>query len=578
MKQRGFALPIIIFISTAVMIAGLATLQVVVSLRSYGLSQYYIKIAEEAAEAGTVYASACLENNSRVQTWGADDNNVATTPNPLTQDTYCNGTDYLPGTSVLVANDSRIKTEFIVGNLDYVSSNATQVYSVQISAKGFAKIKTGSTSSVTKTYQATVKKTIVWNTSLNSSRSVSGTYRTCTIMSGSVYCWGRNARGQLGNGQSTGGNPENPSTADSYIPVKVRKDTGVLAGKVVDDMFAAQFHNCALASGKVYCWGWNNNGQLGQGTTTDSSVPVEVKGALLGKTVTAIGGSGNTSCAIAEGKIYCWGSNSSGTVGVNTATSYYTTPQLVVAGNTATTLPTSYTATKLSTSGSRSYLMCAIADSKAYCWGPNEVGQVGDGTTTTPRRLPTKVLDTGVLSGKTITSISQDGYIDSASGAYPHVCVVASGALYCWGENNSGQLGRAAGNTTDSSSPVAVYASGVLSGKTIQDVGAGLRHTCALAGGEVYCWGLNSSGQVGDNTTTTRYVPVKVYQEANVLQGITVNNIGAGANRGCAVTANAKAFCWGLNSDGQIGDGTLINRTKPTESLFLRPKNNQYIY
>lgn len=578
MKQRGFALPVIIFMSTAIMIAGLATLQVVVSLRAYGLSQYYIKIAEEAAEAGTIYASACLENNNRTQTWGADDNNPVTTPNPLTQDTYCDGTDYQPGTSVLVANDSRIKTEFIVGNLDYVSSNATQVYSVQISAKGFAKIKTGATSSVTKTYQATVKKTIVWNTSLNSSRSVSGTYRTCTIMSGSVYCWGRNARGQLGNGQSTGGNPENSSSADSYIPVKVRKDTGVLAGKVVDDMFAAQFHNCALASGKVYCWGWNNNGQLGQGNTTDSSVPVEVKGALLGKTVTAIGGSGNTSCAIAEGKIYCWGSNSSGTVGVNTTTSYYTTPQLVVAGNTSTTLPSSYTATKLSTSGSRSYLMCAIADGKAYCWGPNEVGQVGDGTTTTPRRLPTKVLDTGVLSGKTITSISQDGYIDSASGAYPHVCVVANGSLYCWGENNSGQLGRAAGNTTDSSSPVAVYASGVLSGKTIQDVGAGLRHTCALAGGEVYCWGLNSSGQVGDNTTTTRYVPVKVYQETNVLQGITVNSIGAGANRGCAVTANAKAFCWGLNSDGQIGDGTLINRKKPTESLFLRPKNNQYIY
>ena len=343
-------------------------------------------------------------------------------------------------------------------------------------------------------------------------------------------------------------------------------------------MFAAQFHNCALASGKVYCWGWNNNGQLGQGNTTDSSVPVEVKGALLGKTVTAIGGSGNTSCAIAEGKIYCWGSNSSGTVGVNTTTSYYTTPQLVVAGNTSTTLPSSYTATKLSTSGSRSYLMCAIADGKAYCWGPNEVGQVGDGTTTTPRRLPTKVLDTGVLSSKTITSISQDGYKDSASGGYPHVCVVASGSLYCWGENNSGQLGRAAGNTTDSRSPVAVYASGVLSGKTIQDVGAGLRHTCALADGEVYCWGLNSSGQVGDNTTTTRYVPVKVYQETNVLQGITVNSIGAGANRGCAVTVNAKAFCWGLNSDGQIGDGTLINRKKPTESLFLRPKNNQYIY
>ena len=578
MNKKGFALPVIIIISSSLMVASLATMQIVLSLRSYNLSQYYIKIAEEAAEAGTVYATACLENNARAQTWGADDNNPLTTPNPLTQDTLCDGTDYLPGTSVLVADDNRIKTEFVVGNLDYISSNATQVYSVQISAKGLAKIKTGSTTSITKTYQATVKKTIVWNTSLNSQRSVSGTYRTCSIMSGSVYCWGRNARGQLGNGQSTGGNPENPSTADSYIPVKVRKDSGVLAGKVVTDMFAAQFHNCALAEGKVYCWGYNNQGQLGQGNTTDSSVPVEVGGALTGKTVTAIGGTGNVSCAIAEGKIYCWGNNAYGSVGVNNATSYYTTPQIVVAGNTATTLPTSYTATKLSTSGSRSYLMCAIADAKAYCWGPNQVGQVGDGTTTSPRRLPTKVVDTGVLSGKTITSISQDGYIDVASGGYPHVCVVASGSVYCWGENNSGQLGRAAGNTTDSNVPVAVYSSGVLSGKTIDDAGVGLRHSCVLAGGEVYCWGLNSSGQVGDNTTSTRYVPVKVYQEPGVLQGISVLAIGAGANRGCAVAATAKAFCWGLNSDGQIGDGTLINRLKPTESLFLRPKNYQYMY
>lgn len=578
MKQRGFALPVIIFMSAAIMVLGLATLQIVVSLRSYSLSQYYIKLAEEAAEAGTVYATACLENNSRLQTWGADDNNPATLPNPLTQDSNCDGTDYQVGISVLVANDNRIKTEFSVGNLDYVSSNATQVYSVQISAKGYAKIKTGSSSSITKTYEATVKKTILWKPNLSGERSVSGTYRTCAIMSGSVYCWGRNARGQLGNGKYTGGDPERASSVDSNIPVKVRKDSGVLAGKAVDDMFAAQFHNCALAGGKVYCWGLNNDGQLGQGNTTDSSVPVEVKGALLGKTVTAVGGTGNVSCAIAEGKIYCWGSNDYGTIGVNSTAAYYTTPQQVVAGNTATTLPASYNATQLSTSGSRSYLMCAIANGKAYCWGPNEIGQVGDGTTTGPRRLPTKVVDTGALAGKTVTSIAQDGYPVIGSGGYAHVCAVASGALYCWGENNDGQLGRALNNTTDSSVPVAVYTGGALGGKTVQDVAVGLRHSCALADGEVLCWGFNSSGQVGDNTTTSRRVPVLVYQEANVLQGIPVVGVGAGANRGCAVASTAKAYCWGLNRDGQIGDGTFINRRKPTESLFLRPKNNQYIY
>lgn len=583
MKQRGFALPLVIITTSAMFIVTLALLQTVSSIRSLSLSQYYVKLAEEAAEAGVTYATACLENNNRQQTWGPNASGGTARPN-LTQDTDCTGADLGVEYSVLVADDNRIKTEFEVGNLDFSSGNATQVNSVQVSAKGYARIKLGTSSGITRTYEATMKKTIVWNTSLEGQRSVSGTYRTCAIMSGSLYCWGRNARGQLGNGKYAGTNPENSSPVDSNIPVKVLKQNGVLAGKIVEDVFSAEFHNCALAEGKVYCWGYNAYGQLGIGNTTDSAVPVQVGGALAGKVVTAIGGSGDTSCAIAEGKIYCWGRNYYGTVGVNSTTTSFTTPQAVATG-TGSNLPSSYVATKLSTSGSRSNNMCAIADDQAYCWGENSRGSVGDNTTTT-RRQPTRVYqESGLLLNKKVIDISQDGFTPGIQ-SQPHVCVVATdmdgsnGKAYCWGDNDYGQLGNnSSGSSSRSLRPVAVRANpgDQLYNKTVTGIAVGLNHSCAIADGSVYCWGLNFSGQIGDNTTIQRRVPQAVVSVEGGLLNKTISSIGGGSNRSCAV-ADAKTYCWGRNSEGQIGDGTLIDRRVPTESLFLRPKNNEYIY
>lgn len=570
-KSSGFSLPIIIIVAASTIMVILTLLTTTQSTRSYLTNLYYVRLAEEAAEAGATYAEACLEINNRIQTWG-------NTPSTyLTQSSDCTGNQAAFPNNSVIALSNELQSRFTVGNLEQQSSG-----SVQIAATGYVDVKYGGGSVVAHTYIGSVKKTVTWATDLVSSRSVSGTNRTCAIMSGSVYCWGYNAYGQLGNGQYLGtGNIESSSSIDSNIPVKVKKEAGKLSGKVVVDLFAAQYHSCALTSdGKVYCWGYNAQGQLGNGTFTSNGAPYEVGGALASKVVTAIGGSANTSCAITEGKIYCWGSNTNGLLGNNVGSGSYNTPQPVVAGNTSTTLPSTYTATAISTSGSRSNTLCAIANGKAYCWGNNYVGEVGDGTSNNKRNLPTKVVDTGVLSGKTVTAISQDGYPTEGNGGVAHVCAVASGAVYCWGRNNYGQLGRAINSTADSKVPVAVYTGGVLSGKIVTDVAVGLRHTCVLASGEVYCWGIVGSGQVGDNSFsgTLRYVPVKVYQEAGGLLGATITKIGAGANRGCAVVADGKSFCWGLNNSGQIGDGTFINRAKPTESLFLRPKNNEYIF
>ncbi|MGB4762318.1 MAG: hypothetical protein WBP12_03085 [Candidatus Saccharimonas sp.] len=555
-RNRGFTLPAVLIISMALMIVGLSFIQNSSSIYDSLNDQYYNRLAQEAAEAGVAYVNFCLSANYFVQTWGPANSR----PN-LTQSTDCNGNDITSAPDYVMENGS-LRTSFSVGDLDTRSDGAI-IFSVNGQVQN---VTSGGT--ITRSYGNVRNEVVKWK-EFNPTVSSSGTSKTCAVITGELYCWGKNSN----SSENFSGNLGNGTTTDSLVPVKVQQDAGVLAGKTVSKVTSAQFHSCALADGTVYCWGRNFTGQLGDETTTDRTVPVKVGGALESLTVTDISTTGNVSCAIANSKIYCWGSNVYGTVG-NNSTVNVSTPTLV---NTSQ-LGSSYVATKLSTSGSRSFNMCAIADGKAWCWGNNEAGQVGnDDSGTTRVRVPTKVDDTGVLAGKTVTSISQDGYYNGNT-SYTHVCAVASGQAYCWGDNVYGQLGRGPSNTTASDTPVAVYTSGVLNGKTISDIVVGLQHSCALTDdGKVYCWGANGAGQIGDGLTGTRYVPTAVSTSGG-LNGKTVVTIGGGANRGCAITNSFQSFCWGLNTDGQLGDGTQTNRNVPTEAIFLRPKAPTYIF
>lgn len=582
-QQRGSAIIYVILMSTSIFIILIALLNQASVIFKSSYTRYHEQLAREAAEAGAAYANSCLNLYNHVQTWGPGASGGAR-PN-LLPSTDCTGSPVTPSVDYVVDEPS-VRSYFSVGDLD-----SSEPESAQVSATGYSEVLSN-TGAVRDTYTYVIKKSITWPGIYAAERSASGTYRTCAILSGSPYCWGRNRYGQLGNGQAIGsGDIEDSSSVDTTKPVKVRQQVGVLAGKYVTDIFSAMYHNCALASGKVYCWGWNEYGQLGNGSAGDySSVPVEVGGALSGKTVTAIGGSGNTSCAIAEGKIYCWGLNSIGSaargvVGTNNgSTSYFSTPQAVTAGNTATTLPSDYTATKLTSTGSRSYNMCAIADDQAYCWGNNDRGAVGDNSST-DRLLPTKVYQqTGLLLGKKVIDISLDGFYSTSSSTRTHVCAVATnadgsdGRAYCWGENSSGQLGNS--STSDAFRPVAVRANAgdQLYGRDVSAIASGLYHTCAVADAEAFCWGSGSLGQLGNSTWSYSTRPVRVSQLAGGLLGATVIGVGGGSNRGCVVTDEGKTFCWGRNSEGQIGDGTLIDRNRPTESLYLRPKTGKYYF
>ncbi len=342
----------------------------------------------------------------------------------------------------------------------------------------------------------------------------------------------------------------------------------------------SQVTSCGLTSaGRVYCWGNNSSGQIGDGTTTDRTTPtaVDTTGVLNGKVITNISVGGISVCAVdTNGAAYCWGNNSTGQLGDNSTTQRNTPVAVntsgVLSGKTVTQIATSSGSDTSTKAGST----CAVASGAAYCWGDNRTGQLGDNSTT-QRNTPVAVNTSGVLSGKTVTQIAVGlgSLYSNYSSRISSTCAVASGAAYCWGVNNNGQLGN--NSTTSSNTPVAVNTSGVLSGKTVtqitiavsSSVGGNISSTCAVASGAAYCWGDNSTGQLGDNSTTQRLTPVAV-NTSGVLSGKTVTQITIAVSKlvsyvggsACAI-ADGAAYCWGKNTAGELGDGTTTQRNTP---------------
>ena len=574
-RKNGYSLVLIILMSTFILVLLAGAMRVVTQSYIYSQEEYYYKLAQEAGEAGTAYANACLDANGAEQSWGSVPGGIG----PLRPETNCKGAVDFPGNRYVFEN-SKLRTTFEVGDLEAsTKSAALSAATAQISSTGRVEITNGS-GTVLKTYTAVVKKSVTWPADIDATRTVSGTNRTCAILSNNVWCWGKNNMGQLGDG----------TTSDSNIPVKVRSIGDMKYGKIID-IFTAQHHSCVLtqlgSNKKVYCWGSNEDGQLGNGSSgagNYSSVPVEVGGTLAGKDVTSIGGTGDVSCAIVSGKIYCWGRNNMGQLGFGNPGNpgFRATPVQINSGG-HNRLPSNYFATKLATGGSRSQTMCTITTEKrAYCWGLARFGQMGIGPISGNHySYATRVKDL-----ENVTDISQDGYTWASDHAYvSHTCAIASGRVYCWGgagRGQSGPLGHGAFGAHFQ--PVQVNG---LPGVPLR-IEVGIAHSCALVNDHgnknVYCWGDNKLGQLGTNSNTPQFStsPKTVHVGIGGLPPTeSVVDIAAGANRGCAIMTNKRSYCWGLNENGQIGDGTSgseNNRFSPTESLFFRPVQNRYIY
>jgi alpha-tubulin suppressor-like RCC1 family protein len=342
--------------------------------------------------------------------------------------------------------------------------------------------------------------------------SVGGSHTCAVTASGGAKCWGGNWNGQLGNN----------STTDSLVPVDVHNLTaGVLS------ISAGGGHTCAATtSGGAKCWGNNAEGQLGNNSAASSMAPVDVPGLASGVRSFSLGD--HHSCAVTSaGGAKCWGANNNGQLGNDS-----TTNSLVPVG----VLGLASGVLSLSV-GLGDGSTCAVHLGHAKCWGSNWAGQLGNDSTTNSL-VPVDVL--GLSSG--VLSLSVGGR---------NACAVTlEGGAKCWGSNFFGALGN--NSTSDSLVPVDVYE--LTSGVKSLSVGASV---CAVTTSRgVKCWGGNFLGGLGNNSAASSMVPLDV-------PGLTGVESLSSTLHVCAVLVTGAAKCWGNNSSGQLGNNSTTNSPVP---------------
>ncbi len=356
------------------------------------------------------------------------------------------------------------------------------------------------------------------------SGAVSTSYHTVYLRSdGTVWTWGYNSNGQLGNGNTT----------NSDTPAQLGGLSGMTA------VAAGYDHTVALKNdGTVWTWGSNSNGQLGNGPGPDSHSPVQV-GGLSGMTAIAAGYR-FTVALKNDGTVWTWGYNSNGQLGNgNTGTDSNIPVQVSVTSGLSNV-------TGVAAGYNHAVALMNSSGGTVWTWGSNTNGQLGNGTTTDsniPVPVPGLAPVIAIAAGNAFTVALREDALNSS--------------VWAWGYNNVGQIGD--GATTDVWSPVEV--SGMVGAGAI-GIAAGSDHAVAMkTDGTVWTWGGNGNGQLGNGTTTGSVTPV----QASGMSGVEA--VAAGVYDTVTLKIDSTVWTWGYNLYGQLGNGTIIDSDIPVKAM-----------
>ncbi len=352
-------------------------------------------------------------------------------------------------------------------------------------------------------------------------------------------------------GRNDHGQVGNGTTANQSIPIKILENVeSVSLGWV-------SYSAAITANGDLYCWGQNDHGQIGNGTTEDQTIPVKVLENVVSVSM------GHHSAAITtNGDLYCWGENDWGQVGNGTRVDQVV-PVKVLENVESVSLDGDNNA-------------AITVDGDLYTWGSNGNSQIGSKNAGHPQTTPIKVLEN-------VSSVSLDTAVAGA--------ITTNGDLYCWGWNQYGQIGN--GTTTNQRTPVKVlsdvkfFSFGLQKSAAITTNGdlycwgdnggntkiptrvlrnvtsismSGWNKAAITTNGDLYCWGSNDFGQIGDGTTDDRWTPVKI------LGNVVSTSLYSG-HTSMAITADGELYCWGRNSSGEVGNGTTTDQETPAKIL-----------
>ncbi|TVP86104.1 MAG: hypothetical protein EA375_02250 [Acholeplasmataceae bacterium] len=385
--------------------------------------------------------------------------------------------------------------------------------------------------------------------------SLNGSHSAVLTSLGRIFTWGYNAFGQLGDG----------TTEHRYTPIEITSQFGLVIDETIIHVALGGFHSTVLTSaGRVFTWGRNSSGQLGDGTTTDRHAPTDIThqfGLVVDESIIQISlGTRHSAASTSAGRVFTWGNNVYFELGDGTWT-HRNTPTDITAG-----FGLSGGETIIQVSLGFRHSAALTSEGRVFTWGDNGAGSLGDGTNT-DRIVPTEITAHFNLElNEMIIRISMGNGHSSA--------LTSDGRLFMWGYNPSGQLGI--GTTTNINIPTEVAGHLILqAGETFIQISLGDFHSAALTStGRLFTWGWNNSGQLGNGTTTDNFasnpLPIDITSNLDLLGHETVVQVVLGGSHSSCLTSTGRVFVWGSNTYGQIGDGTTTHHTTPYALLRIQ--------